>query len=82
MFYFPWKIHSVAKGPPHNFLVEIEHKHLLELYERALVTVEHIIETTEKPKYSDSPGHYDYQKLKQDRDHYKEAIAWLEKLSA
>ena len=83
MFNFPWKIHGLAKGgPPRELLVTTEHTHLLELYRLALVTVEHRIETTAKPKYSNSPGYVEYQTLHHNRDHYKEVIEWLEKLSA
>ncbi len=82
MFHFPWKIHGVSKGPPHNHLVSVEHKHLLELYDRALRTVELWIALTAKPAFSDAPGYLEYQSMEHDRDHYKEVIAWLENMSA
>ena len=82
MFRLPWKVHGLRKahGAPHDLLVEIEHTHLLELYERALIAVDGGLAAEPPPKYSGTPAFLARQKLKHDREHYAEMILWLRDL--
>lgn len=76
----PYMVHGLTAGQTPDLLVHIEHTHLLELYERALVTVEQQIAASSEPKYTTSPGYLAYGWLKRDREHYKKMIDWLKGL--
>jgi len=82
MFHFPWKVHGIAKGPPKNLLVQVEHTHLVEVYERALANLEFQAESVPKPKHSGTERFQAYQGLLHDIHHYKEMLAWLRELDA
>ncbi len=81
-FHFPWKIHSIRKSgaAPHDLLVEIEHTHLLELYQTALIEVDRRFAELPKPEHSGTPEFREHQTLKHNRQHYAEMIEWLSTL--
>ncbi len=79
---FPSRIHSVSAvgAGPHDLLIQVDHTHLLDVYEHALETVKNDLAEMPKPKYSGTDESHRYNKLKWAISGYEEAIEWLKAL--